>query len=642
MMNLMNRIDRIVPVSPWHQQHMKKLYPMIPNEKVQPISNGINDYPEEWIKSSVHLTCKDKIRNSFIWTSNPNRGLQHCINYLILYKKLSVAKQYTAQDAPVTLTIVREMKEFSQELVNVIEANRDWITVKGHMSHAATLREMAKADIWFYPTDFNETDCMSAKEAQLAGCITIATQRAGLMYSVGKDRGFLISTTEESPEYSKPYGRQVIQILLKVIHDLSVAERELIRTRAYEWAKTQIWPEKIKEWIALFHCIQNEQENKGTMTTCLTVQPRRFRIKVFANWTLDDSKLFKQFGKMMSYYDAERQRGFWSNTLEWTASVDDADFFVVINFMPHGTDFSPPVERTIYMTMESHDNREWFDQQWQKLSEHLDYAFFARSNRNNLEWTMPKSYQYLLNQPLPIKTHTLPNMSPITIAHANPNCPIQKRPQALVVALISADRRLEGHQIRYKFLQFLNDKKFPYLDLYGKNHEPGTLEHLYRGPLPDDNEHKCELYNQYPYALVLEAAIRHDNYFTEKNEGKLRGTLDFVMSAPNLGMYFDPESFIELDPNDFEKSYQLMMTAIQNGFYEKRKHAIDRARRQYLNELQMWPTIERLIQQQLQRPSFQDFPNIYTEIINLDRRPDRWQASLKYINDMVGPPPLSV
>jgi hypothetical protein len=86
------------------------------------------------------------------------------------------------------------------------------------------------------------------------------------------------------------------------------------------------------------------------------------------------------------------------------------------------------------------------------------------------------------------------------------------------------------------------------------------------------------------------------DFITEKIwEPILCETLVFYYGCPNVTDYIDERAFVQLDMNDFEKSYQIMKQAIEEDWHKQRLPYIKTAKSKILNELAFFPTLERTL-----------------------------------------------
>ena len=103
----------------------------------------------------------------------------------------------------------------------------------------------------------------------------------------------------------------------------------------------------------------------------------------------------------------------------------------------------------------------------------------------------------------------------------------------------------------------------------------------------------------YKYYFMCENNAEH-NYITEKLwECILCETLCFYWGCTNVEEWVDPRAYVKLDMNDFEGSYQIIMQAIRENWYEQRLPYIKAEKVKVLNTYSFMPTIERAINNNL-------------------------------------------
>lgn len=391
-----------------------------------------------------------------------------------------------------------------------------------------------------------------------------------------------------------------------------------------------------------------EQQNINSMLDSLTGilasttnKTKICKVKVYANWNDNDAEIYKQFSKMMQHHfdaddDGQQQakrvggggtaktlpRAVWNNRIELTTNENQADYFIVINFLPESIhqrilnqQHRPiPLNRTLYLSMESRENRSWFPARARELlSTDKEPLYLDACQRNNAEWTLPRTYQQLLHAQVPNKD-------------------LKNR----ICALISGESRLSGHRLRLDFLHYLDtDPEFQasgiQLDLYGKGHQSDAFKNIYRGELKGE-EGKYEFYSPYPYCFAGENSMLRWNNTEKFFDPQLTSTLPIYMGPPPTDV-IDHDSYIQLDPNDFAKSKKIIMDAFANNEFSKRLPAMQRARLQILNSIQMWATVDRMLSTTAwYKANITDIPQFQRRLVyNLDRRPDRY---LKFRNDI--------
>ena len=169
--NHLHLIDKIIVLSEWHKQFVKKTYNIEDDSKLMIIGNGINP-------NNITNYKKQEYGLRFIWTSSLDRGIERCIEVFHKIHK-------TIQTA--TLHIFRDYVGY-EHLID----KWDYIKFYGKVNNERIVEEFGKASVWFYPTHFTETYCISSLEAQSNMCLCICTNGGSLSTVVGS-RGHLIN-----------------------------------------------------------------------------------------------------------------------------------------------------------------------------------------------------------------------------------------------------------------------------------------------------------------------------------------------------------------------------------------------------------------------------------------------------------------
>ena len=231
--NLCN-LDGVILVSDWHKNYFLEKYPQAAN-KARVIGNGIS--------LELFPPIAKKRKNSFLFSSRPERGLTRTLKIFTLIKQ-------SLPDAELHICTYLGLDAASEQQVNSV----DGAYYYGSLSQKELHREMMLTDVWLYPTGFTETSCITAIEMQYAGAVCICTALAGLLNTVD-DRGLMLNKSASDEEISAA-----------VVGLLSDEKRkaELVN-KAQIWAKTQTWENKAMEWEQMF----NEQKVKKNI--CLNM-----------------------------------------------------------------------------------------------------------------------------------------------------------------------------------------------------------------------------------------------------------------------------------------------------------------------------------------------------------------------------------
>ena len=138
------------------------------------------------------------------------------------------------------------------------------------------------------------------------------------------------------------------------------------------------------------------------------------------------------------------------------------------------------------------------------------------------------------------------------------------------------------HADRYAFTMRLKEL-MPDMALFG------------RGVCPIDD--KADALDSYRYHVVIENH-QAPHHWTEKLSDAFLGlTLPFYFVCPNVADYFDPQSFIAIDVHDPEGAARIIGEAIATNQFDRRLPALREARRQVLNEYNLFSVVSREVEQ---------------------------------------------
>jgi GR25 family glycosyltransferase involved in LPS biosynthesis len=302
---------------------------------------------------------------------------------------------------------------------------------------------------------------------------------------------------------------------------------------------------------------------------CLTetVTPNKIiKFKILCNWEskTEDWYSFSKNGK-----------GSWNNI---QVTNDEPDYFLIINSPKPGDKYDP--KRTIVTHMEPwvyDSSKNWGVKTWGEWSNPDPNKFFKvlthKYHHNISAWMIKKSYPELIN-----------------------TSPIKNKMLSTIVSQKNFD---EGHIKRIEFLKYFEnktqqmflDKRGVFnlsIDIYGRG------SHLFRnnkGALGSKNDGVLP----YKYHIAVENNAEN-NYFTEKiTDGILSECLCFYWGCPNLEEYIDSRAFIRLSFDNFEEDFETIVQAIESKQWEERIEYIKEAKKKILNELSLFPCIEKVL-----------------------------------------------
>jgi len=221
---------KIVVKSQFH----RKLFPQLPDEQFTTISNGI-----------VHeqfTEIPEKTKNNLVYTSSYDRGLEWL---------LEMWADIRAKVPDVTLDIAYGWQLFDSSPFGRTEGGIDFkrrmtrlldqegITQHGRLNSEDVAGLYLKADIFAYPTDFQEIDCISLTKATAAKCIPITTD-----YAVMPERNQGIIVNGPIAETKEQFLNQLIDLLN------DDKKKEEIRSKLD--VSNFSWDNTAEEWAKLF------------------------------------------------------------------------------------------------------------------------------------------------------------------------------------------------------------------------------------------------------------------------------------------------------------------------------------------------------------------------------------------------------
>jgi len=222
------RIDLVAAVSHWLAQAFHD-YLGIPWERILVTRNGLE---------LSHFRHLHEERNPFrlIYTSVPERGLD------LLLQKIFPAIRSRVPQAELHVFSYRNLERYQRK-------RWDGVVIRGGLPQHLLARELARSALFVYPTDFPETSCIAALEAQAAGTPVVTSKRYALRETVlDGQTGILIEGKVGSEEYVRAFVEAVVGLLE------DPARRERMGRQARERLMERYgWDRIAQEWWEFLH-----------------------------------------------------------------------------------------------------------------------------------------------------------------------------------------------------------------------------------------------------------------------------------------------------------------------------------------------------------------------------------------------------
>jgi len=235
------KIDHIFVKSEFH----KSLFPNVADEKFVVVPNGI-----DW--DSLQLE-EERDPYLIVNTSSPDRSLASFIRcFKRIKKEVPEAKAKWAYGWGVYDTVHKSNAEIMQWKVDQLEAMTEaGVENLDRISHSEIAKLMNQSSIFFYPTEFAEIDCISARKAQACGAYPITSDFAALNETVKV--GTKIHSEKTKDNWCEPgqfdfsvSAEMEDQFVEAVVNALKNPPKEDKMREAVKYAD---WPEVAKTWI---------------------------------------------------------------------------------------------------------------------------------------------------------------------------------------------------------------------------------------------------------------------------------------------------------------------------------------------------------------------------------------------------------
>lgn len=247
------KFDRVLCLSEWHKGFFVTTYPTLHPDRIIVTRNGID--PTRFQGDAFSHCVKE---NRLVFSSSPNRGLP-----MLLASMGEIRK--TVPDAHVDIfygfdtweTMMKaqgnqpeldEIAKYKQMIGDAVTAGI--ATFHGRRPQPELAAAFMRSKVWGYPTEFQETSCISAMEAQAAGCVPVTTRYAALGETV--KCGVLL---DPGPDYQSHFIAEVVRMLSDEAYRAPIADA------GRKWALENLsWAALAADWIAMFDRLTAEVE----------------------------------------------------------------------------------------------------------------------------------------------------------------------------------------------------------------------------------------------------------------------------------------------------------------------------------------------------------------------------------------------
>ena len=239
-------INGCVCLTEWHKTIFSERYPDLKN-KITLINNGL-DLTSFPTTGTNNILKNNKIKNKFIYTSRPDRGLNILLQ---LWPQIIDI----IPDATLTISTYGNFPSNLEEVTmkTIIESTPS-IHYLGKLNVEQLYLEMSSSEFWLYPTHWPETSCITALEMLMSEVICLYYPVAGLPFTIDK-YGIQIKPGSE----------------IEAIVSLTDVKKCELRQNGREYAEQCSWSNRYKLWSNLILDIKESDEHDFNKTVNKTI-----------------------------------------------------------------------------------------------------------------------------------------------------------------------------------------------------------------------------------------------------------------------------------------------------------------------------------------------------------------------------------
>jgi glycosyltransferase involved in cell wall biosynthesis len=231
--------ELVIPVNPkikclfgltqWHANNIKATFPQF---NVNFINYGVKP-----------IEPKQKVKNSFIYSSFPNRGL---VVLLKMWPK--IVKEFPDATLNIYCNLEQEWvnqvaPDMMREIKALLKVNKTGVKVHGWVSKNKLSEAWASSEFWLYPCIFEETFCLTALEAASSKTFVITNGLAALGETAKH------GLTVEGNPLTQEWQERTISKVLNIMKSDNL--RETIVERNYGFSKELTWESQAINFLKL-------------------------------------------------------------------------------------------------------------------------------------------------------------------------------------------------------------------------------------------------------------------------------------------------------------------------------------------------------------------------------------------------------
>ena len=244
----MGEYSMVLALSEYAREAAQRYYPAVPKERFVLTRNGIDP---SLVQIEPHKEgCK------VVYSSSPDRGLDRLLDYWPEIREIAPDAELHVYYGFNTWERMAEVRQdqAAKMQIGFYRFRMKKMADQGVFSHGRVgQEELARAylgaSMWLYPTNFHETSCITAMEAQAAMALPIASKLGALAETV--KHGWLVDPPNSRAGYKEEFLNHVRDCAEHGKAPLSLIQTILRLGR--EWACQKMgWDTVAKQWEDLF------------------------------------------------------------------------------------------------------------------------------------------------------------------------------------------------------------------------------------------------------------------------------------------------------------------------------------------------------------------------------------------------------
>lgn len=229
---IMNSYDYFVYVSNWQYEKYRYHF-QIPENRSLIIKNAIETINLEEKPKKIHL----------IYTSTPWRGLDVLLDAFDLLNRDDIELDIYSSTIIYGTQFNEQNEKYYKPLFQRAESMKN-VNYHGYASNDEVREALLRSHIFAYPCTWEETSCLSAIEAGMAG-LNLVTTNLGALYETVNAWGRLVSYDSNKSNLAKKFAFA----LNRAIDEFWAEETQLrLQEQHVYYKKFYSWDNRISEW----------------------------------------------------------------------------------------------------------------------------------------------------------------------------------------------------------------------------------------------------------------------------------------------------------------------------------------------------------------------------------------------------------